>query len=297
MPVGGRPGPEPAPHRRGVDAAARSRRSWPTRGTPAGRCGTGSAPTSTWSTRPTPASGTSRCSGGTCPRAGSSPASPRTRRWSARPTSSPPRTPAPPRGPARGRGRAAPVPAGRAAGLRAVRAAAGISLVQRQARLPVPPRPHQRHPRRTRPGRRTPTSARTRSCRTWPPCTCCSPARPRRAGGAAPAAEPTSGPHASPGEVIGYLREHEITLTYDPAAGDPAGGRHRDRQDHHRESKLTPAAKPGSGRRRKKERRSPGAGGSPRPGDDPACPETGGYGEFTVSEERTHQKANMEQCS
>ena len=30
--------------------------------------------------------------------------------------------------------------------MRAVRAAAGIGLVQRQARLPVPPRPHQRRP-------------------------------------------------------------------------------------------------------------------------------------------------------
>ena len=46
----------------------------------------------TWSTRPTPGSGTSRCSGGTCPRAGSSPNTRRTRRWSARPISSPPRT-------------------------------------------------------------------------------------------------------------------------------------------------------------------------------------------------------------
>jgi hypothetical protein len=33
-----------------------------------------------------------------------------------------------------------PVPAGRAAGVRAVRTQAGISVVQRQARLPVPPR-------------------------------------------------------------------------------------------------------------------------------------------------------------
>jgi hypothetical protein len=45
----------------------------------------------------------------------------------------------------------AAVPAGRAAGLRPVRTAAGISLVQRQARLPVPPRLHQRHRPRTRP--------------------------------------------------------------------------------------------------------------------------------------------------
>jgi hypothetical protein len=67
------------------------RRSWPIPGTPGGRCGTGSAPTSTWPTRPTPRWGISRCSGGTCPRAGSSPSIPRIRRWSARPTSSPPR--------------------------------------------------------------------------------------------------------------------------------------------------------------------------------------------------------------
>ena len=37
------------------------------------------------------------------------------------------------------------VPTGRAARLRPVRAAAGIGLIQRQARLPVPPRPHQRY--------------------------------------------------------------------------------------------------------------------------------------------------------
>jgi len=47
--------------------------------------------------------------------------------------------------------RGAAVPAGRAAGLRPVRTAAGISLVQRQARLPVPPRLHQRHRPGTRP--------------------------------------------------------------------------------------------------------------------------------------------------
>ncbi len=43
--------------------------------------------------RPTPGWAISRCSGGTCPKAGSSPSIPRTRRWSARLTSSPPRTP------------------------------------------------------------------------------------------------------------------------------------------------------------------------------------------------------------
>ena len=81
-----RTGPEPD------GRCAPSRRSWPTRGTRAGRCGTGSGPTSTSSTRPTPPSGTGRCSGGTCPKAGSSQNSRRMRRWSARRTSSRPRT-------------------------------------------------------------------------------------------------------------------------------------------------------------------------------------------------------------
>ena len=82
------------PHRtgRGVDAADRRRDPGQPPVHRAGRYGTGSAPTSTWSTRPTPPSGTGRCSGGTCPKAGSSPSTRRMRRWSARPTSSPPRT-------------------------------------------------------------------------------------------------------------------------------------------------------------------------------------------------------------
>ena len=46
--------------------------------------------------------------------------------------------------------------------------------------------------RRTRPGRRTPMSARTSCCRTCPPCTCCRPAPPR-VSGTAPAPVPTSG--------------------------------------------------------------------------------------------------------
>ena len=46
--------------------------------------------------------GHKRCSGGTCPTGGSSPPGPRTRRWSARPTSSPPRTFSAARGPVAG---------------------------------------------------------------------------------------------------------------------------------------------------------------------------------------------------
>jgi hypothetical protein len=90
----------PPPIRAGIHTAVvrggrcgRWRRSWPTRATPVGRCGTGSAPTSTWSTRLIARWAISRCSGGTCPRTGSSRVIPRIRGWSARPTSSPPRTP------------------------------------------------------------------------------------------------------------------------------------------------------------------------------------------------------------
>jgi hypothetical protein len=124
-----------APARRGQ--WARRRRSWGTRGTRAVRCGTGSAPTGTWSTRPTPGSGTGRCSGGT---AGWSRPGPTGRR----PTGAATATPAP--------------------------------------RNPIPADP------------RTPTSARTASCRTCPPCTCFGPGPSLTAGDeGACGAEPTSG--------------------------------------------------------------------------------------------------------
>jgi site-specific DNA recombinase len=60
------------PHRAGTAWTlwARSPRSCPTRGIPAVRCGTGSAPTRTWPTRPMSAWGTRTCSGGTCPTGG-----------------------------------------------------------------------------------------------------------------------------------------------------------------------------------------------------------------------------------
>ena len=126
----------------------RSRRSWLIPGIRGGRCGTGSRRRRSWSIRRARRWGISRCSGGTCPRAGSSRNIPRTPRWSAKPTSSPPRTP--PRRAARP-GRGPPVPAGRAHHMRAVRAPAGISLVLRPGCLPVPPRLHQRHRPRSRP--------------------------------------------------------------------------------------------------------------------------------------------------
>jgi site-specific DNA recombinase len=70
---------------------ARSPRSCPTRGTPAIRSGTGSAPTRISSTRPMSALGTRACSGGTCLTGGSYRRSLRIRRWSARLTSLPSR--------------------------------------------------------------------------------------------------------------------------------------------------------------------------------------------------------------
>ena len=139
--AGTRTGPGPG------GRCGRSRRSWRTLGIRGGRCGTGSRPQGCWSTRPIPGWGISRCSGGTCPRVGHLPAARRMRRWSARLTSSPPRT----------RPRRADRQGPRCAGtcwpgsaLRPVRAAAGILLVLRQARLPVPARPLQRQP--SRPG-------------------------------------------------------------------------------------------------------------------------------------------------
>ena len=81
------------------------------------------------------------------------------------------------------------LPAGRAAGVRAVRAADGIRLVQRQARLPVPPRRTQRHP----PGS-GPAEEHLRSRGPDP----AAPGRP------APARQPISEPgrtNAGPGQV------------------------------------------------------------------------------------------------
>ena len=190
---GGDPGEPPVHGPAGVEPAAR--------------------PTSTWSTRPTPGSGTGRCSGGTCPKAGSSPSIPRTRRWSARPTSSPPRTP--PRRAAR------PGPAARRyllAGLLACgRCGRRLesALVQRQARLPVPPRLHQRHRPRSRtaeehlrprgpdpaaPGRhRHPARRRCRDT--------------RRA--ASRGAAQLTGPDDT-AALIDQLRADGVVLTYDP---------------------------------------------------------------------------------
>ena len=175
----------------------------------------------------------------------------------------------------------APVPAGRAARLRDVRAANGISVVQRKARLPVPARPHHRqrarpgpggerlHPRGAHPAapaRRAPAAHR--------------PSR-RNDGGGARGEEPTPGPLPARSRRSGICARTRSSLptTRPPETcwqAQPAS-----RQDHHSESTLrTPGLKGPLKGGARKDHRSPGTGGSPRPGDDPACPETGEYGEL-----------------
>ncbi|MBS2553150.1 helix-turn-helix domain-containing protein [Catenulispora sp. NL8] len=57
-----------------------------------------------------------------------------------------------------------------AARLRILRPAHGVLLHQQPARLPLPPRPHQRHGRARPAASARPTSAKTASSNTWPHC-------------------------------------------------------------------------------------------------------------------------------
>ena len=165
-----------------------------------------------------------------------------------------------------------------AARLRDVRAADQSASSNGEAHLPVQARPHHRRaPDPDRAG--TPTSARSASCGSCPPCTCCSRTaggtrrrRTRRGTDARRA--------ASPQEAIGYLRGERDRPYLPPGHRKPAGRRNRSREDHHSKSKLKPGLKGPLKGGTRKNHRSPGAGGSPRPGDNPACPETGEYGEL-----------------
>jgi site-specific DNA recombinase len=163
------------PHRTGAGRRwARSPRSCGIRGMRAVRCGTGSGPTATWSTRVISPWDIGRCSGGTCRTGGSSPVSWRTRRWSARPLHRRPGHPRRPRPVARGDlagpGKRRYLLAGLLTCAMCGRRTAGPPT---GAAMAIPP---PRHPTRTSP--RTPMSARTSSCRTCPPSTCCSPSPP-----------------------------------------------------------------------------------------------------------------------
>ena len=218
MPVGGRPR---NPHRSGAAWALRTVSTILANPRYTGR--------QVWNRQRTdgdladPAWGISRCSGGTCP-SGSSPTAWRTRRWSARPTSSPPRTSASP---------AAPCPAairpcrrnvatcwpgcwlaGRAGGGWNQRGPTAGPPTGAATATPASPRPIR--------GRRgTPTPGRTASCPACPLCASTGRSRARRSAQEAPT---DVRPAASPEDVIGYLREHGITLTYDPAAGTLQAG-------------------------------------------------------------------------
>ena len=103
------------------------------------------------------------------------------------------------------------VPAGRAAGLRPVRAAAGIGLVQRQARLPVPPRPHQRRP----PGPGRPKNTYVREDQILPHLAAVAILLARDGQAPASGTAQVTAPAETAG-LIDQLRAAGVTLTYDP---------------------------------------------------------------------------------
>ena len=156
------------------------------------------------------------------------------------------------------------VPAGRAAGLRDLRAADGIGLVQRQGRLPVPPRPHQRRPARSGPAEER---LHPRGPHPAAPARPAPPADRRRARRQAPAAHAPRSRHPAPGRSRGRdrvparARDHPHLR---PGRRNPAG-RYRG-QDRHQESKLTPGRRDPRQKEEKKNRRSPRPRRKPAPG-------------------------------
>jgi Recombinase len=133
-------------------------------------------------------------------------------------------------------------PARRAARLRRVRAADGISLDQRQARVPMPARPHQRHG--TGPG---PGQEHLRARGQAP----AAPARPApaadRPGDTSPAPHPGRGRHQEHREprrgdqVPAKARDHPHL---GPGRSCLAGARHQNCQDRHGGNTLTRLQKP-----------------------------------------------------
>jgi len=84
-------------------------------------------------------------------------------------------------------------------------------------------------------------------------------------------------PAISTEEAIGYLRERQISLTWDPAATTLRAGTSRAiRTATGKQANPGPSAPDPKGE--KETRRPPSAGVSLRPGDIPACPETANYG-------------------
>ena len=241
----------------------------------AARCGTGSRPIRSWSTPPTPGSGTGRCSGGTCPRAGSSPS---TRACGAGQRSRLHRRPghhraARPRWP----GRRA-VPAGRAARLRSVRAAAGIGVAQRQARLPVPPRslsatvPDPTRPKNTylREDQILPRLAAIAILRA----DARTPDREREAGITAP---------AQIADMIDELRAHGHHAHLRPGHPHDQRGRHR-RRHHRRPAQLKYTRRAHMRKETRKKQRAPDVAGGRSRGRRSGMPRNGKIWGFNVSE-------------
>ena len=86
-------------------------------------------------------------------------------------------------------------------------------------------------------------------------------------------------PGASPEEVLGYLRQHEITRTWDQSAATL-------------QARATGTAKTVTVKRSKgKKRRTPGASRSLHPGDILACPRTGRYGVLPCPRGLEHETA------
>ena len=94
--------------------------------------------------------------------------------------------------------------------------------------------------------------------------------------------------HANSEDVIAYLRENQVTLTFDPAAGTlHAEGTAAIQIVTRKQVNPGPSGGPSLEGARKKGRRSPGAGGSPRPSDDPVCLKPENMGNYCVSEDCT----------
>jgi len=170
--------------------------------------------------------------------------------------------------------------------MRAVRAPAGVSLVPRQARLPVPSRPHQRHCSRSRPAE-GPTYLREDEILPHLAALAIlraesgTPDRARRAGITAP---------ARVADLIEQLRAGGVVLTYDPqdrtlrADGRDrlfvATGRNRWEPDQGKEAA------------RRGRRKSTRCGRRLSAGDDRACPRIAARGGFNVSEDQLPQKTH-----
>ena len=218
------------------------------------------------------------CSGGTCPTGGSSPASPRIRRWSARPISSPPRTSAPPAAPPR-IGLAAPDK--RRYLLAGLLTCGGCGRRMESAWSNGKPAYRCRHGHTTasRPDPGRPKNAYIREDRILPHLPALHLLLTEPAGRTAQTAHPPRSRHPAPGHCRGRDRVPARAGSPSPTTRPPEPCRQAPARPSRPLSgkQLTPAQgpRPEGG---EENRRSPGPGSSLRPGDVPACHEIAGYG-------------------